>query len=369
MAVTLVVLAHASVPGLEGGFVGVDVFFVISGYVITGLLMRQTSGQIGRHLVDFYSRRVRRIVPAATVTLLATTIGAYVLLGRNFNEQLLGDVRWASAFAANFRLIRTGANYFVPGLAPSLITHYWSLGVEEQFYACIPLVVFTLAAIRSHRVSRAMLTVFFVVAIALSAWWSAHLSPLNPVQAYYSPLTRFWELALGGLVATLPPHWAERTPRANALWAFGAVAVGILAVAHLNATSVFPGWLAWWPCGATAVLLWTGRASSRGGPSSWLSWRPLVYVGDISYSIYLWHFPWLMLPLQMVHPATSDLARVIEVAGALTCAVFSYHVIENPIRHSRRFAEDRWAVLLLLLICVSASWDVTFVIGHLVGSR
>lgn len=365
VAVVLVILVHASVPGFEGGYIGVDVFFVISGFVITGLLMRQPSQGVGRNLGHFYVRRIRRIVPAATLTLVVTLVAAYLLLGANFDPQLLGDVRWAAFFGANFRLIATGSNYFVPGIAPSLVTHFWSLAVEEQFYLLYPLIVFTLARFTPRRHRSLSLAIFLMVAIAASGWWSFHLTPINSVAAYYSPFTRFWELALGGLIAVAPAAWARKTPRVNSVVAVLALGALGAAVWRLNANSVFPGVLAWWPCAAAAVLLWTGQASLRGAPASWLSWRPLRYVGDISYSLYLWHFPWLMLPLQLVHPISSPLARVVEVAGATACAVISFHFMENPIRHSRRLNRDAWSTALILLICLALSWDATLVIGRL----
>ena len=365
VAVVLVILVHAAVPGLEGGYVGVDIFFVISGFVITGLLLRQPPRSIRRNLGYFYARRIRRIVPAATLTLVATVLAAYFLLGVNFESQLLVDVRWTALFAANFRFINTGSNYFVPGVAPSLLTHFWSLAVEEQFYLFYPLVVFSFTWLTPRKQRAFALAGFLIVAIAASAWWSYHLTPINPVAAYYSPFTRFWELAIGGLVAVVPASWARRSRRVDSVVAVLAVVALGAAVWRLNANSVFPGVLAWWPCGACALLLWTGEASVKGAPASWLSWRPLCYIGDLSYSLYLWHYPWLMLPLQRVHPISSPLARVVEVAGATACAVVSYHFLENPIRHSRRLGHDGWAAALLLLICIALSWDATLVIGRL----
>ena len=369
IAVILVILAHASVPGFEGGYIGVDVFFVISGFVITSLLLRQPPRGVRHNLAYFYARRIRRIVPAATLTLVATTLAAYFLLGTNFVPQLLGDVRWASLFSENFRLIRTGSDYFIPGIAPSLVTHFWSLAVEEQFYLAFPLVVFSLTLMSPLRHRTTSLGVFLVAAIAASAWYSWHLTPISPTVAYYSPFTRFWEIALGALVALLPAAWARRTPHVNTLLGFLAMLALAAAVWRLNTMSVYPGVLAWWPCGTTAVLLWTGQASVQGGPATWLSWRPLRYIGDISYSLYLWHYVWLMLPLQMVHPPTSSWARVIEIAGAFACAVISYHVLENPIRHSKRLDRDGVAVALLLLICIGLSWDATLLVGHLAHVR
>ncbi len=365
IAVILVILAHASVPGFEGGYIGVDVFFVISGFVITSLLLRQPKRRVRNNLAYFYARRIRRIVPAATLTLVSTTLASYFLLGTNFVPQLLGDVRWASLFSANFRLIRTGSNYFIPGIAPSLVTHYWSLAVEEQFYLFFPLVVFSLTLLTPLRSRALSLGLFLVAAIGASAWYSWHLTPISPTVAYYSPFTRFWEIALGALVALLPGAWARRTPHLNALVGFLALVALAAAVWRLNTMSVYPGVLAWWPCATTAILLWTGQASVKGGPATWLSWRPLRYIGDISYSLYLWHYVWLMLPLQMVHPPTSPWAREIEIAGAFLCAVISYHVLENPIRHSKRLDRDGVAVALMLLVCVALSWDATLLVGHL----
>jgi peptidoglycan/LPS O-acetylase OafA/YrhL len=366
VAVIVVVATHAAVPGFEGGYVGVDVFFVISGYVITDLLMRQPRRSIRDNLGSFYARRIRRIIPAATLVLVTTTFAAYALLGPRFTPSLLDDVRWAALFAENFRLIATGSNYFVPGVAPSLVTHYWSLAIEEQFYLVYPLLVFSLARVVPRHRHALALALCLGVAIAGSAWWSYHVTPLNPVAAYYSPLTRFWELALGGLVAVVPRSLATRTPRLNTLVAVVAAAALAAAVWRLRATSVFPGVIAWWPCAASAALLWTGISSRRGGPASWLSWRPLRYLGDRSYSLYLWHFPWLMIPLQLVHPIGSPAARLVEVGGALACSIASYRFVENPLRHSSRLARDGGATLLVLVVCVALSWDSTLVVARLI---
>ncbi|MDE3081937.1 MAG: acyltransferase [Acidobacteriota bacterium] len=365
IAVILVVLDHAGVPGFQGGYVGVDVFFVISGYVITSLLVRQPPRHLAANLGTFYARRIRRIVPAATVVLVATVLVAYVTLGANFNPQLLGDVRWASLFAANFRLIATGSNYFIPGVAPSLITHFWSLAVEEQFYLVYPLVVFLSTRSNLERRRRTSLALILVLGVAVSAWWSWHLTPLAPVEAYYSPFTRFWELGLGGLATLVPAYWTRRAPRLNAVLAVLALVALGDGVLRLNATSAYPGTLAWIPCGAAALLLVTGVVPARAGPATWLAWRPLRYVGDISYSLYLYHYAWLMLPLLWTTPTTSAAARALEVAGALICSILSYHLIENPIRRSSRLSRDRLAALLVLLVCVAASWNATLLVARL----
>ena len=168
-----------------------------------------------------------------------------------------------------------------------------------------------------------------VLAIIASSWWSVHLTSINATQAYYSPFTRFWELALGGLLVLLPRAWSERTPRLNAVVALVALVAVVTAALSLNDQSVYPGVLAWWPCGATAVLLWTGQASCTFGPATWFSWRPFQYVGNVSYSFYLWHYLWLMLPQQYATTPMSSLSRVAQVLAAFACAVLSYHVSKS----------------------------------------
>jgi peptidoglycan/LPS O-acetylase OafA/YrhL len=360
LAVVLVVLAHAGVPHLAGGYIGVDVFFVISGYVITSLLLRQPPRSVRANLAHFYARRIRRIIPAATVVLVATVVATYAWLGASTGQSLVGDVRWASFFALNWHFIQTSSSYFVPGVPPSLVTHYWSLAIEEQFYIVFPLLVFSVGVAFGRR-RTLVLGVVLAAAVATSSWWSIHLSSINAVQAYYSPFTRFWELALGGLLVLLPSAWATRTPRTNAIAGTAALAVVIGAAWRLTDTSVYPGALAWWPCAAAAVLLWTGQSSAAGGPVSWLSWRPVRYVGDVSYGFYLWHYAWLMLPLQYATTPVAPAARLVQVAAAFACAVASYHLLENPIRRSTWLDQRPYASGLLLIGCLALTWGVTLI--------
>jgi peptidoglycan/LPS O-acetylase OafA/YrhL len=364
IAVMLVILWHASVPGLSGGFIGVDVFFVISGYVITDLLRRQDPRYFAQNLRNFYARRIRRIVPAATVVLVVTTIAAYIALGGNMDPQLLGDVRWSSLFFANVRFISTATPYNIPGIEPSLVSHFWSLAVEEQFYLVWPLVVFSIGFLIPLRHRKATLAAVLAIGVIASSWWSIHETGINPVNSFYSPFTRFWELALGALVSLAPVAWSIRSAMLNA--ATGAAALVGIAVCAFVVTypSAWPGALAWWPCSCAAVLLFTGRHGTPYGPTAWLSWSPATYIGDISYSLYLWHYLWLALPLQFVDPPDSAGIRILEVAGAVICAAISYHFLENPIRRSKRLERDPASVFLLLAVCVALTWAATFVVGY-----
>lgn len=359
LAVILVVLAHAQVPHFSGGYVGVDVFFVISGFVITQVLVKGKESTVRANLAQFYARRIRRIIPASTVVLVATIVATYAWLGPAVGTPLLTDVRWASLFAANWHLIATSSSYFIPGVSPSLVTHFWSLAVEEQFYVCYPIVVFSIALFVGVRRQKPTLMAILVLAIVASSWYSIHLTPLNETLAYYSPFARFWELALGGLLAILPEPWARHTPRINAICAAAALGVIIVAAIRLGDYSAYPGSLAWWPCGATAVLLWTGRIPLIGGPASWLSWRPVAYVGNVSYGFYLWHYLWLMLPEEYATTPLSALTRAELVFGAFGCAVLSYHLLENPIRRSKTLDAHPRATGVLLIGCLALTWMVT----------
>jgi peptidoglycan/LPS O-acetylase OafA/YrhL len=365
LAVLLVIADHAAIPGFSGGYIGVDMFFVVSGYVITQLLLREAGKGVASGLGDFYSRRVRRIVPAATATLVASVLIGWATLGTRLSPQLPGDVRWASLFVANFRFIETGSNYFVPGVFPSLITQFWSLGVEEQFYLCFPLVVLLVARFAPAPRRLPYLRATLVGAIALSAWWSVHLSSLDPTPAYYSPLTRFWELGLGCLLATFTVRRPTRTPRSERIAVTLAVALLVAALITLGPTSVYPGALAWLPCGSAALLIWAGIGGQRNPVTRVLATRPLGYLGDISYSLYLVHYLWVELPGQLSPPLTSWRWRVLELCGTFATAVLSYHLLENPIRRSRRLAGDRVAVALLVCVCIACTWTASVVVDRL----
>ena len=367
VAVLLVIANHAGAPGMAGGYIGVDVFFVISGYVITQLLLRETTKAVGLGLLDFYSRRIRRIVPAASLTLVGTVAVAAIVLGKHLNPDLPGDVRWASLFAGNFRLISTGSNYFVPGIFPSLITQFWSLAVEEQFYLCFPLLVFVTAAAARRDRHLPVLRTVLVVAIAASAAWSIHLSAADPTPAYYSPFTRFWELGLGCLLATATVGPPSRTIRASRLAALVGLVLVVVALVTLGPTSTYPGAAAWLPCGAAALLIWAGAGAEPTSATRLLGIRPLVYLGDLSYSLYLFHYVWLKLPEQLASPLVGWGWRSVELFGTLVTAAASYHFIENPIRHSRRLAADRVAIGLVLLVSIAASWTATVIVVHAAG--
>jgi peptidoglycan/LPS O-acetylase OafA/YrhL len=371
VAVLLVIADHAGIPGLSGGFIGVDVFFVISGYVITQLLLREAGVGVGQGLADFYSRRVRRIAPAATATLIATLIAAQLAMGGHIDPNLPGDIRWASLFTMNLRLIRTGSDYFIPGIQPSLITQFWSLAVEEQFYVVYPLIVLLTSRLMPPTWRLRLLSGVVGVGVVLSAVWSIHLTRAEPLAAYYSPFTRFWELGLGCLVAIVtarsrpPRHGRQSHIHPGRLAASAGALLLIVSLLTLDSKSAYPGWLAWLPCGGAALIIWGGISGSSIGITALLSRRPLTYIGNLSYSLYLTHYAWLNLPEQLLPPVTGWEWRVLELAGTGVTAVLSYHLLENPLRHWRRLAADRVAAGLLLCVCIASAWGAAAVVSHL----
>lgn len=310
----------------------------------------------------FYTRRILRIVPAASLLIIVTLLAAFFLLGTNFNPQLLTDAKWSTLFSANFNLINSSADYFIAGMDQSLLTHFWSLAVEEQFYFVYPLVIFSLSYFGSrNRLHKYQ--IFLVLAVSASAIWSFIYTNSNPIAAYYSPFTRFWELALGGLVAVIPLEVAARTKRINGLISIAGFGVLIFGVMTLSESSAFPGINAWIPCAATAVIIWSGSAQYGKGPATWLGFKPLTYIGDISYSLYLWHFPWLLLTARLYE--VSLVQQALAIAGTVFCAAISYHLFENQIRHSERLLKDKFAVLALLLISIALVWDTSLVVEYL----
>jgi peptidoglycan/LPS O-acetylase OafA/YrhL len=319
VAVLLVIAAHAGVPGLQGGFIGVDVFFVISGFLITGLLLSEGRRTDRVRLRDFYARRARRILPAATLVLVATL--AFVSLAGSLTrtEQTRTDGLWSAIFLANVHFARTGADYFNTDL-PSAFQHYWSLAVEEQFYLVWPLVVAALVARRAGR--RLVLAVTGTLVLASLAW-SLHATAVDPSSAYFSTFARGYELGGGALLAVLAP----RVPR-TAQWLLGitgAVVLGWAAVTMSESTP-FPGWQAAIPVLATVALL----AARKGPVARVLSVAPLRWIGDLSFSLYLWHWPFLVLgeprlPQDWSHADRVSLLLVLTLAAS----VASYLLVER----------------------------------------
>jgi len=350
VAVGLVLLSHAHVQGVTGGFVGVDVFFVISGFLITGLLLADADGG-AVSLSRFYARRARRILPAATLVIVATGAASVHVLNFVLAKQVLTDSIWASFFAANVKFSRDGTDYF-SHQAASPLQHFWSLAVEEQFYlvwpALLALTLFGIPALWNRRrrgahrrpgrapMPRGRVGLVLAAVGIVSLLQSIHQTATAPTAAYFSTFARAWELVAGALLATGLPllQRLPMTVRTLLTWA-GVAGIGVAAVVF-DARTAFPGTAALLPVLATCAVLAGGIGAPRFGANRLLGRQPLRFVGDISYSLYLWHWPLLILGAEYAGHALSTTQNLMLVAAAVLLSLASYFGVENPLRRSVR---------------------------------
>ena len=366
VAVLLVIASHYGLPGADGGYIGVDVFFVISGYLISQLLFREVSRSGKLSLGNFYARRARRILPAASLVLVFTVAAASALLSAVEARNATIDAMWSTVFAANVRFAAVGADYFAKDQSTSPLQHYWSLAVEEQFYLFWPLVLIaTLLASRRwwprgvERVPKRLLAPLLVAIIVASFAWSLHAAASSANAAYFSAPGRVWELALGALLALLGPRLISRTPSsARGVLAFAGL--GAIAVACLSPgveTRTGPVALLLPVVGSAAVLIaGSGAESAHWGPQRVLGSPPLRHVGDWSFSLYLWHWP--LLILAEGHAGRIGVGgRLALVVATFVLAYLTYRFVESPFRVSSRLSPRRALLLypgsvsLLALTC------------------
>jgi peptidoglycan/LPS O-acetylase OafA/YrhL len=356
VAVLAVVLFHAAVPGVGGGFVGVDVFFVISGFLITGLLWREVSTAGTVRLRRFYGARARRLLPASATVGVVTVIGSAVLLPLLQARNVIYDGIASALYVSNYWFIAEGVHYFGGHLPPSPFQHYWSLGVEEQFYLVWPpMIIGTAWLIRlARRRTRADVTSSkspYLVVLALVGAASFALSLVityvMPAVAFFSLPTRAWQLAAGGLVALTAGQWRRlpRLPAAIVGWA--GLALILLACTQLSAATFYPGAAALLPVLGTVLVIGAGCAAPSQGCGRVLGLSPMRAIGRISYSWYLWHWPVLVLaPAMLGHPLglAARLAAAL-VSGGL--AVLTLRFIENPLRFAAPIRRSALASLAL----------------------
>jgi len=327
IAILLVLLFHAGLPWTPGGFVGVDVFFVISGFLITGKLWRESQQPGGLNITRFYAWRIRRLLPAALVAIAAITVFGLLLAAPLNRSELAADGAASALSIANMRFIGS-VDYFAATTSPSPFLHFWSLSVEEQFYLVWPalIVLLTWRGGSSRRLIVALL-IGVVASIALSIW----LTDTSPARAFYLLPTRVWQLGVGGLLALIGVAGTSR--RAGAVAWAGLAAVAVAGVA-LTAEMPYPGLAALLPTAGAAALLYGGAAPS--GPVRLLAAAPLRFLGKISYSLYLWHWPLLVLPLMFLERALTGVEVVASVAVAIGVSWLSWRFVEQPFRYGDR---------------------------------
>ena len=327
IAILLVLLFHAGLPWTPGGFVGVDVFFVISGFLITGKLWRESQQPGGLNITRFYAWRIRRLLPAAFVAVALISLVGLLLAAPLDRSELAADGAASALSLANMRFIGS-VDYFAATTSPSPFLHFWSLSVEEQFYLVWPalIVLLTWRGGSSRRLIVALL-IGVVASFALSIW----LTDTSPARAFYLLPTRVWQLGVGGLLALIGVMGTSRGAGALA-WA-GLAAVAVAGVA-LTAEMPYPGLAALLPTAGAVALLYGGAAPS--GPVRLLAAAPLRFLGKISYSLYLWHWPLLVLPLMFLERALTGVEIVASVAVAIGVSWLSWRFVEQPFRYGDR---------------------------------
>ncbi|GGM22028.1 acyltransferase [Micromonospora sonchi] len=357
LAVLLVVLWHADAPLFSGGFVGVDVFFVISGYLITRGVALEVAERGRLSLSRFYARRAKRLLPSAGLVLLAALVLTYLVLPDIRWRDTAWDVVTSALYVVNWRFAEQAVDYLAAEQAPSIVQHYWSLAVEEQFYLVWPLLLVAVAWwARRHGSTRSSFRAGALVAVGvlglISFAWSVFLVETDPGRAYFATTGRIWELAVGALLALAP----LRLPAAVAPvlgWA-GVAAVAGSAVL-VDTSSPFPGLLALPATIGTALVIAAGP-THRYGPVAMLRLRPLQFLGGISYTLYLWHWP-LLVVFTVGTDDPGVAAPVAAVALAILLAYLTSRLVERPIWHSRKLSVRPRAALAVGLACtVLSGW-------------
>ncbi len=335
VAILLVLLFHAGMPGTSGGFVGVDVFFVLSGFLITGLLLREreTTGRVD--LREFYARRARRILPAATVVLVAIVAITPLFMAPLDLPRVAADALSSALFAGNLWFAAGATDYFGVDLAPSPVIHYWSLGVEEQFYLLWPALLILVTRLGRPRAAVGLALTVIVAASYLGALW---LTSVAPAWAFYSLPTRAWELGLGGLLAASVRAHPRLPDRLVVPLGWAGLAAILAALVVIAPSTPYPGVAALLPALGTAGVILAGtRPGSVGGV---LANPVLRFLGLISYSLYLVHWPILVLPAAAL-PVGESLPLATRVGLALLAVGagwLSYRFVERPIHRGRRLA-------------------------------
>ena len=347
LAVSLVVVYHVFPGSLSGGFVGVDVFFVISGFLITLHLMQRRPSS-GRDLATFWGRRVRRLLPASLLVLTVTLVASRLVAPETQWANTARQARAAALYVVNWLLANDSVNYLAADDAPTPVQHFWSLSVEEQFYFVWPILIFGMVLLSRRRRWNQDLSVLAGLGtlVVLSLGYSVYDTATNPSAAYFVTPTRMWELGVGGVLAVVVavrqrrslPNLLPTGARIGLAWA-GLAAIVWTAVTYTGRTP-FPGWQALVPVLGTALVIGAAAPMRRLSPGPLMAVRPSQWLGDVSYSVYLWHWPLIVLIPEARNHAADAVDRTLAIVLTLVLAALTKTWVED------RFRTARWGTPL-----------------------
>ena len=353
ISILLVVAFHGGVPWFAGGYIGVDVFFVISGFLITGLLVDEAE-RIGRISIRFfYTRRIRRLLPMSALVLVTTVLLGLWLLPPTRRVEFVADARSAALYVSNWRFGGQATAYSDVDVTEGLLVHYWSLSIEEQFYLCWPALVAICAAV-VRRVGgwsiRAVLGPVVGLLIVGSATASVLVTHRIGSEAYFLTWLRIWELGIGAGLAVAIPWIPRMSTSARGFIAFAGIVAIVGAATTFDTATAFPGKAAALPVLGTAAVLATGVTGS-GIVNRFLGTAPLPMIGRLSYAWYLWHWPAIgiaiLLDRRWTGGSNSTWATILAIVASLGLAALSHVLIENPVRLSPRLRREAWPTFVM----------------------
>jgi peptidoglycan/LPS O-acetylase OafA/YrhL len=343
LAVSMVFIYHLWPSHFTGGFVGVDAFFVISGFLITSHLLAHPP-RTPRDLLAFWSRRIRRLLPAALTVLTVTLVATRLVAPQTYWANTAAQVRAAALYVVNWRLAHDSVDYLASTNAPTPVQHFWSLSVEEQFYLGWPILILLLCLVAHLARKRSVMpvSVGLAVVVGLSFAYSVHETAVNPAAAYFVTPTRIWELGVGGLLAAGVSARAfgrtrqsealplSRTARVVLAW-LGLAAI-LWAGVRYSGSTPFPGWQAAVPVLGTAAVIGAQAPKAPLSPLPFMAMHPVQWLGDVSYSVYLWHSPLIVLVPFLTGNHRGVLEDLAIVCAALMLAGLTKRWIEDPFR-------------------------------------
>jgi peptidoglycan/LPS O-acetylase OafA/YrhL len=368
LAVGLVLIYHFWPARLTGGFIGVDIFFVVSGFLISSHMYREAASTGGVKIGRFWARRVRRLLPLSLLVLFVSLLASLALLPKTVWTTTFRQIAASALYTQNWVLAGDAVDYSAADNAATLVQHYWSLSVEEQFYLVWPIIFvgaigISLALRRRLNANALPKRGYVAILVSLAALFVASLAysvvatNADSARSYFVTPTRVWEFAAGSLVALTFLGRQYVGPRCSLL-AWTGLATIVVSSFWFSSATPFPGWVALFPVAGVCILLGAPGGGSAGAPRWWLSRKPLTFLGDISYGIYLWHWPVIVLARNVLDKEPNLVIKLILIGFTIGLATASKKYIEDPWRNGRVIASTKramvFAVAGTVIIAVSA---------------